>query len=180
MSGCAALGVDTNADPSAMSASGPQASADLTGSVDRSVSASPRIARPISVAKTVPSSYAVPSYYVEKSCKAVRGTDESDSHESCVQQEVAAKDKVTKDWKGYTAEALNDCVPATHDPANSYVELMTCFEMLDWIKNPASIGGVTGTGAMHAGNMPAQPSELQGGSADQASSAVETPAAAEH
>src|SRR5271170_7250236 len=74
MSGCAALGVDTNADPTATSASDPQASADLSGSVDRSVSASPKIARPISTAKTVPSSYAVPSYYVEKGCKAASGT----------------------------------------------------------------------------------------------------------
>jgi len=179
MSGCAALGVDTNADPTATSASDPQASADLSGSVDRSVSASPKIARPISAAKTVPSSYAVPSYYVEKGCKAASGNADSGGYDSCVRQEVAAKDKVAKEWKGYTVEALNDCIPATRDPANSYVELMTCFEMLDWIKDPASIGGVTGTGAMHARNVPAPRPEQAGGSADQAST-VEPPATPEH
>lgn len=179
MSGCAAVGVDTNADPFAMSAGDGKASAaELGGIVPRTTLASAKIARPIAAAKTAPSRNAVPSYYVEKSCKTGSPAD-NNSYESCLQQESAAKDDLTKGWKGYSAQARNECAPASHDPANSYVALMTCFEMLDWIKDPASIGGVTGTGAMHARNVPAPRPEQVGGSADQAST-VEPPAAPEH
>ena len=178
MSGCAAVGVDTNADPFATSAGdGKVSAADLGGIVPRPTLASVKIARPIAAAKTAPSRNAVPSYYVEKSCKT--GSPDNNSYESCLQQESAAKDDLTKGWKGYSAQARNECAPASHDPANSYVALMTCFEMLDWIKDPASIGGVTGTGAMHARNVPAPRPEQVGGSADQAST-VEPPAAPEH
>jgi len=174
MSGCAAVGVDTNADPFATSAGdGKVSGADLGGIVPRPTLASAKIARPIAVAKTAPSRNAVPSYYVEKSCKTGSPAD-NNSYESCLQQESAAKDDLTKGWKGYSAQARNECAPAAHDPANSYVALMTCFEMLDWIKDPASIGGVSGTGAMHAKNVSDTPSGQDGGAPDQASFTEET------
>jgi hypothetical protein len=32
----------------------------------------------------------------------------------------------------------------------SYVELLTCFQVKDWMKHPDQIGGVTGTGSAQA------------------------------
>jgi hypothetical protein len=186
ISGCAAVGVDTNADPFAMSATSAKVNgADLGGVVPRAAFASAKIARPITAARTAPSHNAVPTYYVEKSCKTGSPTD-NNSYESCLQQESAAKDDLTKAWKGYSAVARNECAPATGDPTNSYVALITCFEMLDWMKEPGSIGGVTGTGGMHAksvmdaapgqdGGSPEQASGQDGGSPEQASSTEETP-----
>jgi hypothetical protein len=168
LSGCAAVGVDTNADSLGARASEREASADLAGAIDHSVSTSPRIVQRIAGAKAAPSYHAIPTYYVEKGCKRASETPDSSGYDACIREETAAKDRVAKEWKGYAIAALNDCVPATRDPSNSYVELMTCFEMLDWIKDPASIGGVTGTDAMHAANVP--PYQLQGGSVDQSSS----------
>jgi hypothetical protein len=175
MSGCAAVGVDTNADPFATSAGEGKVSAvDLGGTVvPRPHLASVKVARPIAAAKTAPSRNAIPSYYVEKSCKTGSPAD-NNSYESCLQQENAAKDDLMKGWKGYSAEARNECAPANHDPADSYVALKTCFEMLDWMKDPASIGGVTGAGAMHAKNVSDAASGQGGGSPDQASFTEET------
>jgi hypothetical protein len=170
LSGCAAMGVDNNADPLGARASDRETSADLAGAIDHSASASPRIARPIAIAKATPSSHALPTYYVEKGCRRASETSDSSGYDACVREETAAKDKIAKEWKGYAVEALNDCVPATRDPSNSYVELMTCFEMLDWIKDPASIGGVTGTGAMHAANVPPYQPQQADRFADQSSS----------
>ena len=173
MSGCAAVGVDTNADPFATNAGDGKASAaDLGEIVPRTTLASAKIARPVAAAKAAPSRNAVPSYYVEKSCKT--GSPDNNSYESCLQQESAAKDDLMKGWKGYSAQARNECAPASHDPANSYVALMTCFEMLDWIKDPASIGGVTGTGAVHAKNVSDAAPGQDGGSPDQTSFTEET------
>jgi hypothetical protein len=175
ISGCAAVGVDTNADPFATSASDAKVSAaDLSGVVPRAAFASAKIARPITAARTAPSHNAIPTYYVEKSCKTGSPTD-NNSYDSCLKQESAAKGELTKAWKGYSAEARNECAPATGDPANSYVALITCFEMLDWMREPASIGGVTGAGGMHAKSVLDAAPGQDGGSPEQASSTEETP-----
>jgi len=170
LSGCAAIGVDTDADPYAAGASAKQANVDPSSAVDRSASVTSKIVRPASIAKAAPSYHGIPSYYVEKGCRRAGETPDNSGFDACVRQETAAKDKVAKEWKGYAVEALNDCLPATRDPSNSYVQLMTCFEMLDWIKDPASIGGVTGTGAMHAANVPPYQPQQTVGSVEQGSS----------
>jgi len=179
LTGCAAMGVDTNADPAGALAREKTASADsgqaTEAATDRGAGVVAKPLRPIAQARAAPSSHAVPTYYVEKGCKTASKTPDSSGYDTCVREEVAAKDKVTKEWKGYEVQAFNDCVPATRDPSNSYVELMTCFEMLDWIKNPESIGGVTGTGAMHAVNFPPPQPEPTAESMEQSSSASEAP-----
>jgi hypothetical protein len=43
----------------------------------------------------------------------------------------------------------------------SYLEVMTCLQMLDWRKHPDSIGGVTGAGATHARNEAQPPLPLK-------------------
>lgn len=82
---------------------------------------------------------AVPSYDIDKACKSADEISQSTDHSSsrgCVQDELEAKDKLTKEWHGYSAIARQGCASVqTGDRTNSYVELVTCFEMQDWVKN---------------------------------------------
>jgi hypothetical protein len=180
MSGCATRGVDVNADPFARKAAAMGAvGADLGDAVHRTALVSPNITQSTSLARSASLRDGVPSYYLEKSCKTRSSDADSGAFDSCVQQEAAARDKLTKEWKSYSAVAREECASASRDPANSYVALVTCFEMLDWIKDPASIGGVTGAGATHAKNVPDLSPEPDRQAAEQASSAPETPSAAQ-
>ena len=176
ISGCAAGGVDVNADPYAkrpadMSALAP----DLGSAVHRTALVSPRVLPPISTAKAAPRNQ-IPSYMVEKSCKTKNSAADSGSYDFCVQQETAAKEMLTKEWNSYSAEARNECAPGSQDSANSYVALMTCFEMLDWIKDPASIGGVTGVGALNIKSLSDSQPTQGSAPAEQAASSPDAPA----
>jgi hypothetical protein len=105
----------------------------------------------------------VPSYDVEKGCKAESAVSQDNSaYEGCVNDELAAKEKVTKEWGRYSAAARQDCTAGqSGDLTNSYVELMTCFEMQDWKKSLGSDGDLTGTGAASAeGGSPPLPSQM--------------------
>jgi hypothetical protein len=176
MSGCAATGVDVNVDPFAKSSTDMSALApDPGGAIHRTVLVNPKILHQISTAKSASPRNEVPSYHVEKSCKTRSSVGDGGGYDFCVQQEMAARDMLTKEWKSYSAEARNECAPASPDPANSYVALMTCFEMLEWIKDPSSIGGVTGGGATHAKSVSdSQPSQAAE-PAEQAASSPDAP-----
>jgi hypothetical protein len=164
LSGCfGTMGVDTNADPFA-TGSGAVA-ITLPGKV---TDLTPRnnAKRPIAVAS------AVPALSVDNDCKTTNALGDSGVHENCIQQELVAKDLLTKEWKVYPKEALNECAPAGRE-WSSYVELMTCFEMLDWMKHPESIGGVTGTESVHARNEAPPPAQIEA-PPDQSDSSAET------
>jgi hypothetical protein len=152
LSGCfGTTGVDTNADPFATGAGAVAATAPSRVTY---LTARNNAKRPIAVARRVP------AYSVDNDCKTTKATGDSGVHENCIQQELAAKDLLTKEWKDYPEEALNECAPASRE-SSSYVELMTCFEMLDWIKHPESIGGVTGTRSAHAKNEAPLPAQIE-------------------
>jgi hypothetical protein len=85
---------------------------------------------------------AVPLYVVAGSCKRGSAAIEGNSYESCIKQEDEAKRRLSAEWKSYPVAARAEC--SASDGA-SYVELLTCFEVKDWMKHPDQIGGVTGT-----------------------------------
>jgi hypothetical protein len=79
----------------------------------------------------------VPSYDIEKGCKAESVlSQENSAYSGCVNDERAAKEKLTKEWGNHSAADRQDCVAGqSYDLSKSYVELMTCFQMLDWKKS---------------------------------------------
>jgi hypothetical protein len=99
--------------------------------------------RAVAVAK------AVPSLRVDGGCKTAAALADSAGYENCVQQEQVAKEQLTRDWEGYSVAERQECVPGQSDGlSQSYVEMMTCFEVHEWAKHPESIGGVTGKGPL--------------------------------
>ena len=92
---------------------------------------------------------AVPIYDVEKSCRsASEATQDKSGYEGCVADEKAAKEKITKEWSSYPAASRQECAPVQiGSQSNSYVELMTCFEMQEWKKSLNDIGGTHVPGA---------------------------------
>jgi hypothetical protein len=92
---------------------------------------------------------AIPTYNVEKSCQAAsKATQDDSGYKGCVDDENAAKEKVAKEWANYPAAARQECASNQGgDQSNSYVELMTCFEMQDWKKDLNDVGGTHVPGA---------------------------------
>ena len=81
---------------------------------------------------TVAANGNVPKLNVEPSCKAagVEGMIVGRTTESCLNDEKAAHDQLTKDWGSYSAGDKSHCltmVSTGGDP--SYVELLSCLEM---------------------------------------------------
>lgn len=76
----------------------------------------------------------IPTYNVEKGCRATSKSMQNDYNiKSCVDDENAAKQKVVEAWSTYPAVARQQCATAQVGDFNeSYVELLTCFQMQDW------------------------------------------------
>ncbi len=109
----------------------------------------------------------VPNYDVESSCQAANKATQDDSgYKGCVDDEKAAKEKVVKGWASYPAAARQECASSQGgDQSNSYVELMTCFEMQDWKKDLGSLstnGGAVSSGNADAKGSPPLPGQLGG------------------
>jgi hypothetical protein len=85
---------------------------------------------------------AVPRYPVERGCKSAGAAVEGNSYDGCLKQESEAKRQLNDEWKRYPVAAKAEC---SADDGVSYVELLACFEVKDWMKHPDKIGGVTGT-----------------------------------
>ena len=80
-------------------------------------------------------------------------------YNSCVHDEQATKDKLTKEWASYPAAARSECVSDRSSLVNSYVELLTCIEMQRWksdpaMMNPGGSGGATTFGGAIGGSPP--------------------------
>jgi hypothetical protein len=90
-----------------------------------------------------------PNYDISKMCQAATVIDnDKASIDGCIQDEKAAKDRVSKGWSKYSAQAKQTCVGTTlRDVGNSYVELETCFEMQDWKNSLDTVGGTHVPGA---------------------------------
>jgi hypothetical protein len=107
----------------------------------------------------------IPNYSVEKICRsdAELAQDEFGLN-ACVQDEKAAKEKIAKEWSTYPASAKQECIPdvvMSGALGQSYVELMTCFEIQDWKKHLNDIGGRVGGGTV--GGSPPTSEQVGGG-----------------
>ena len=74
----------------------------------------------------------VPTLKVEPSCKAagVEGMIVGRTVESCLNDEKAAREQLTKDWGSYSADDKNHCLSMVSTGGGpSYVELLSCLEM---------------------------------------------------
>ena len=141
VSGCNGMSISSNADPFATGY-------NALGVIPRydHIRVDPIVSRNTMIARK-----AIPSHSVDKDCNSARASGNSGAYENCIQQERGAKDALAKEWEHYPKEARNECASDGRD-SWSYLEVMTCFQMLDWIKHPDAIGGVTGAGAVHAKN----------------------------
>src|SRR5215469_10322456 len=74
----------------------------------------------------------VPTLKVEPSCRAagVEGMIVGRTVESCLNDEKAARDQLSKDWGTYSADDKNHCLSMVSTGGSpSYVELLSCLEM---------------------------------------------------
>jgi hypothetical protein len=109
----------------------------------------------------------VPSYNVEKICRSdAELAQDRPSFNGCIRDEQAAREKITKEWATYPTSAKQECLPdvvMSGGLGESYVELMTCFEMQDWKQHLNDVGGPFVGGGR--GGSPPTPTQLGGGSA---------------
>jgi hypothetical protein len=93
---------------------------------------------------------AIPNYDIDKMCKyaASVGGDQNNATASRTQDEKAAKERLVKAWPTYPAPARQECTSNLQfNIGNSYVELVTCFQMQDWKNHLEDIGGAQVPGA---------------------------------
>ena len=91
-----------------------------------------------------PVSDRVPKLNVEATCKATVATDKSmaldlaQSFDDCMRDENAAQQQLGTIWLSNSVELRNRCEgEATAGGSDSYVDLLTCIQMADWVKSPS-------------------------------------------
>jgi hypothetical protein len=106
----------------------------------------------------------LPLYDVERSCRMdTEALGDNGAYESCLKDEQTAKETVGRDWGRYSAAARQACVPDDMgDFGNSYVEMMTCFEIQDWKTHLDDVGGSVMAGPASNGGSPPTPSQIGG------------------
>jgi hypothetical protein len=116
----------------------------------------------------VVSASSIPTLDISAGCKPVAGVeDQTIDYKSCVQDEEATRQRLTKEWSSYPAAARQECVSDRPSLVNSYVELLTCIEMQTWKNEPNALnptsgpaGPARGPGAL--GGSPPLPGQIGG------------------
>ena len=78
-----------------------------------------------------------PNIDLNKICRAVEQSDEptQDRHRWCLEGEQGAKSELQQQWHALSAADRSACVPSsTGGVEPSYVELLTCFEIISAVK----------------------------------------------
>jgi len=74
----------------------------------------------------------IPTADPHKTCQNAQlgamGGDEKSAYDSCVRDELAARDQIRKEWGKFSADARDTC-SAPGAVSISYVEVLTCLEM---------------------------------------------------
>lgn len=94
-------------------------------------------------ASTAPNGHAAeaPNIDLNKICHAVEQSDEptQDRHRWCLESEQGAKNELQQRWHALSAADRSTCTPsATGGVEPSYVELLTCFEIISAVKSGPS------------------------------------------
>jgi hypothetical protein len=109
----------------------------------------------------------IPSLDISAGCKPQSpAEDQGVNYKSCVRDEQATKQKLTKEWGTYPVAAKRECVSDRSSLVNSYVELLTCIEMQTWKNDPNALnpsgGSAAGPGGL--GGSPPSPGQIGGSS----------------
>jgi hypothetical protein len=94
-------------------------------------------------ASTAPNGHAAaaPNIDLNRICRAVEQSDEptQDRHRWCLEGEQGAKNELQQRWHALSAADRSACVPSsTGGVEPSYVELLTCFEIMSAVKTGPS------------------------------------------
>lgn len=93
----------------------------------------------------------VPTLDVKGSCsdaqKFSSGVDKNMAYKGCMQDELNAKAELGKRWPEFKPKDRINCVEQARFPSPSYVEVLTCLEMVsDAMRAPAAAGATSGGG----------------------------------
>ena len=107
----------------------------------------------------------IPTYDVGRICRSdVELAQDESNFDSCINDERAAKEHIAREWATYPPSAKRQCLSNTNEDLDqSYVELMTCFQIEDWMKHLNAVGGATG--GTEGGGSPPSPTQMGGYSA---------------
>lgn len=88
----------------------------------------------------------LPNLDVKGSCsdaqKFSSGVDKNMAYKGCLQDELNAKAELNKRWSEFKPKDRSNCVEQARFPSPSYVEVLTCLEMVsDAMRAPAAAGG---------------------------------------
>ena len=93
----------------------------------------------------MPVSDRVPELKVEASCRATTATDKtmglalSQSFDDCVRDELAAQKQLSTVWSTAPSPLRDSCEgEATTGGTQSYVDLLTCIQMAEWVNSPST------------------------------------------
>jgi len=93
----------------------------------------------------IPVSDRVPQLNVEATCKATVATDKAmgldlaQSFDDCMRDENTAQQQLAAVWLSNSNEIRNRCEgEAIAGGTDSYVDLLTCMQMADWLKSPSA------------------------------------------
>ncbi|GLR88025.1 hypothetical protein [Bradyrhizobium iriomotense] len=101
----------------------------------------------------VPVSDRVPELKVEAMCKATTADDKANgialpqSFADCMRDETTAQQQLNTVWGAAPSSLRNSCeVEATSGGSQSYVDLLTCIQMAEWVKSPSTATRLRGAG----------------------------------
>jgi hypothetical protein len=101
----------------------------------------------------IPVSERVPRLDVEAMCRATVATDKAmgldlpQSYEDCMRDENSALQQLNTAWTANPEALRNRCEgEATAGGSDSYVDLLTCMQMAEWVNSPASAPKLRGAG----------------------------------
>jgi hypothetical protein len=119
------------------------------------------------VLAAVVSTSSIPSLDISAGCKPASPMEDQDiNYKSCMEDEEATKQKLTKEWGTYPVAARHECVSDRSSLVDSYVELLTCIEMQTWKNDPNTMnpGNGPATGPGGHGGSPPLPGQMGGSS----------------
>jgi hypothetical protein len=105
----------------------------------------------------------LPVFNIDKACRTDTEAAQEDrsAYQICLNDEDAARAKIVAEWSRYPIGARTTCSSEQGDDLDgSYVELMTCLEIEDWMANPVDMGQGAAAGSRAVGGSPLTPSQI--------------------
>jgi hypothetical protein len=105
----------------------------------------------------------VPALNVKPTCQSteVAAVNPGQTLDTCLQKEEAARDQLGKSWASFPARDRTECTAAATIGPPSYVDLLTCLEMRQHVRQPQT--ETTGSSTNLPRRQPTPDSVQQGG-----------------